>query len=69
MSGRIQPAYRANISASVVTVHMGNFTLVTEINKSQPFKFHPGKWAGVFIWENVQLSNNRGQKFKVRMIS
>ena len=36
---------------SPVTVHMGNFNLVTEMHKAQPFKFHPGNRAGVFIWE------------------
>ena len=31
------------------SVHMGNFSPVTEMNKAQPFKFHPGNRAGVFI--------------------
>ena len=31
---------------------MGNLILVTEMNKTRLFKFHPGNWAGVFIWEN-----------------
>ena len=34
------------------SVHMGNFSSVTEMNKARPFKFHPGNRAGVFIWEN-----------------
>ena len=33
---------------------MGNFSSVTEMNKTRPFKFRPGNRAGVFIWENVQ---------------
>ena len=33
----------------LVTVHVGNFSLATEMNKAQPFKFN---WAGVFIWES-----------------
>ena len=33
---------------------MGNFSPVTEMNKAQPYKFHPGNQAGVFIWENFQ---------------
>ena len=37
---------------SPVTVHMENFSLVTEMNKARPFKLHPGNRAGVFIWEN-----------------
>ena len=39
---------------SLVTVHMGNFSSVTEMNMAQPFKFHPDNRAGVFIWEHFQ---------------
>ena len=35
-----------------VTVHMGNFSSVSEVNNARPFKFHPGNRAGVFIWNN-----------------
>ena len=34
------------------TVHMGNFSSVTEMNEMQAFKFHPSNWDGMFIWEN-----------------
>ena len=45
---------------SLPSVHTGNFSpvreldfsLVTEMNKARPFKFHPGNRAGVLIWEN-----------------
>ena len=37
---------------SLPSVHMGNFSLARELNKAQPFKFHPGNWAEVFIWQN-----------------
>ena len=36
------------------SVHMGNFSPVTEMNKAWPFKFYPGNRAGVFILENFQ---------------
>ena len=39
---------------SLSSIHMGNFSLVTEINKARPFKFHPGNRAEVFIWEISQ---------------
>ena len=39
---------------SPVTVHMGSFRSVSEMNKVRPFKFHPGNQAGVSIWENFQ---------------
>ena len=38
LAGRIFPS-----------VHMGNFSPVSELNKTQSFKFHPGNRAGVFI--------------------
>ena len=34
------------------SVHMRNFSSVTEINKARPFKFHPGNRAGAFIRKN-----------------
>ena len=38
---------------SLPSVHMGNFSSVTEMNRARPFKFHLGNQAGVFIWENA----------------
>ena len=37
---------------SLPSVHMGNFSSVTEMNKARPFKLYPGNRAGVLIWEN-----------------
>ena len=38
------------------SVHMGNFILVTKMNKVPSFKVHPSNRAKVFIWENFQPS-------------
>ena len=60
--GLNEPANRAGPVSGPVekiiffsTVHMGNFSPVTEMNKARTFKFRPGNRAGVFIWENFQL--------------
>ena len=37
---------------SLPSVHLGNFSSVTEVNKARPFKFHSGNRAGVFIWKH-----------------
>ena len=36
----------------VIVVHIGNFSLVIEINKMQLFKFPHSNRVGVFILEN-----------------
>ena len=37
-----EPCNRAGSISGTNSVHMGNFSPVTEMNKTRPFKFHPG---------------------------
>ena len=48
LAGRSLPSVHMG-NFSPVTVHLENCSLVTEMNKARPFKFHPGNRAGVFI--------------------
>ena len=49
--GKFKPGCRVEVSARLLLI-WEIFQLGSETNKSQPFKFHPGNRAGVFIWEN-----------------
>ena len=53
----------------VPSVHMGNFSSVTEMDKTRPFKFHPGNCrAGMFIWKFLAgLLRSRSQTPRSRL--
>ena len=42
LAGQIWPSVHMG---SFLTIYMGNFCSGTEMNKAQPFKFHPGSRA------------------------
>ena len=42
------------VGRSLPSVHVGNVSLVTEMNKARPFKFHPGSRTG-----GITRSQNR----------
>ena len=51
------------VGRSLPSVHVGNFSSVTEVNKARPFKFHPGNRTGGITRSQKPISRYPGYRF------